>query len=137
MGYVHPSILEHYELGKSCFFLEIDIDTLVTHQSESWSYTPLSRFQTTIRELNFLTPREFTFAELSQLIQSAHPLVSNVTHRENYYDEKRFGNHQHSQIIRYSITPQDESANDELLSSIQDAIITHVEAHSPARLRRD
>lgn len=137
MGYVHPTILEHYELGRPCFLVEYDITSIIDHQSHPWTYTPLSRFQTTTRELNFLTPKEYSFAELSALISDAHPLVGEVTHRENYLDEQRFGHDHRSQIIRYSITPKDESASDELLSSIQAAIIAHVESHSPARLRRD
>lgn len=137
MGYVHPSILEHYELDKPCFLVEYDIASIIDHQSHQWSYTPLSRFQTTTRELNFLTPKEYSFAELSALIRDAHPLVGEVTHRENYLDDERFGHDRRSQIIRYSITPKDEGATDELLSSIQAAIIAHVESHSPAKLRRD
>lgn len=36
LGYIHPSILEHYGLAKSCFLLEIDLTHVLTYHSQDW-----------------------------------------------------------------------------------------------------
>ena len=87
-GYVHPNTLRQYDLGdESIFSLEIDLGEFHTISTKAVVYKPLSKFQSTTRELNFVTPERLSFARLSEVIQSTSPLLENIVHIADYRDD--------------------------------------------------
>ena len=89
-GYVHPNTLRQYDLSdESIFSLEIDLGEFHAISTKTVVYKPLSKFQSTTRELNFVTPERLSFAQLSEAIQSTSPLLENIVHIADYRDDAK------------------------------------------------
>lgn len=87
-GYVHPNTLRKYDLvDESIFSIEINLDEFHAISTKKVNYKPLSKFQSTTRELNFVTPERLTFAHLSEVIGSTSPLLENIVHIADYRDD--------------------------------------------------
>lgn len=137
-GYVHPNTLRQYDLSdESIFSIEIDLGEFHTISTKTVVYKPLSKFQSTTRELNFVTPERLSFARLSEVIQSTSPLLENIVHIADYRDDVKLWIGNISRTLSFEIISPDHTLTDEELSDIQEQIISNVEANTMARLRRE
>lgn len=89
-GYIHPSTLRQYDLSNEYIFsIEIDLEEFHAIFTKTITYKSLSKFQSTNRELNFVTPERLSFAQLCKVVQSSSPLLQNILHVADYRDDAK------------------------------------------------
>ncbi|MFO0763956.1 MAG: phenylalanine--tRNA ligase subunit beta [Candidatus Gracilibacteria bacterium] len=137
-GYIHPSTLRQYDLSNEYIFsIEIDLEEFHAIFTKTITYKSLSKFQSTNRELNFVTPERLSFAQLCKVVQSSSPLLQNILHVADYRDDAKLGTGNLSRTLSFDIVASDHTLTDDELSHIQEQIITNVESNTAARLRRE
>jgi phenylalanyl-tRNA synthetase beta chain len=84
-GSVHPSVLKSFEIKKSVFAFELDLENLL--EREIPFTKPISRFPSVRRDLAILLPTEVSYDQVKECITSAAgPLLEKVVVFDVYRD---------------------------------------------------
>lgn len=136
VGEVSTKILNHFDLQKKVFALEIDLDKLYNLESGTWKYEKVSPFPGTSRDLAFIINDSFTAEEIRQeIVKHAGNLARSV----NIFDVFKGKNFEPGKkSIAFSIyySSPDRTLTDKEVDNSINEIIAHIEKTFDATLRK-
>jgi len=69
LGLIKRQILDSYSLKEEVWVAEIDLLTLLDKQPLSFSYQPVSKYPSVIRDISFLANRDFTYQDIKDVLE--------------------------------------------------------------------
>jgi phenylalanyl-tRNA synthetase beta chain len=86
-GALHPDICRNFELSKTAFFFEIDLDALFKMIGEGMRYQPLPKYPAISRDISMFIPAELENQKIVELIyKTGGRLVEEVFPFDKYKD---------------------------------------------------
>ncbi|RAP33869.1 phenylalanine--tRNA ligase subunit beta [Candidatus Marinamargulisbacteria bacterium SCGC AG-410-N11] len=91
IGMVHPLIQKQYNISKPLFFVEINLDQLIKTPKKISTFSEISKFPSTSRDIAILAPKELNFDELYNTIQQLKPNIVNDIALFDYFESDSIG----------------------------------------------
>lgn len=79
IGVVDQRLLSAMKIHSPVTIMKLQFDSLVNHAQPQKQYTPIPKYPPVIEDFSFVVPNEFLIGNLLQSLQSADPLIKDVT----------------------------------------------------------
>lgn len=91
-GRIHPEVAANFSLPEDTLYFEIDFSELLSLSREKEVFfRPISKYQTTSRELNFIMNEHTQTGDIAREIDALHPWISQVVVDSVYRDDEKIG----------------------------------------------
>ena len=87
LGEVHPRVARAFDINDTAYLIEIDLEKLFSYRNDVKSYTPISRYPSTIRDIALLVDVAVSYEQIRKVI-AASPLVNQVILFDLYSGEQ-------------------------------------------------
>jgi len=132
-GSVHPSVLKAFEIKKSVFAFEIDLENLL--QRDVPFTKTISRFPSVRRDLALLLPNDITYEQVRNcIITAAGPLLEKLVVFDVYQDQNLKKGYK-SLAIGLIFNNVSSTLKDEDVDSVIETVVSELEQHLGAQLR--
>ena len=122
--HLHPSVLESFNIPESSLYFEIEYETLLWFfQEKEVVFSPISRFQSIPRDLNFILPSHTPTGHIARSIDAIHPWIHDVQVVDTYEDDSKIGKWKKSITFAFVLQNHDGTISDNEAMEIQNTII--------------
>jgi phenylalanyl-tRNA synthetase beta chain len=123
-GRIHPAVAENFGLPSDTLYFEADFETLLMHAREKDTrFSPISKYQTIPRELNFVMDTHTPTGEVVRTLSTLHPWITLVTVDSVFEDEAKVGAGKKSVNFAFTLVSHDATISDEEALRVQDIVI--------------
>jgi phenylalanyl-tRNA synthetase beta chain len=123
-GRIHPAVAENFGVPSDALYFEADFETLLTHaRDKDTRFSPISKYQTIPRELNFVMEKNTPTGDVARHLSSFHPWISNVVVDSIYEDEAKVGAGKKSVNFAFTLVSHDATISDEEALRVQGLMI--------------
>ena len=133
VGELHPVVAAAFDIIKTSYVIELDVDALLALAGESYEYRAVSRYPSTIRDLALIVDEQTTYQQIVSIVQS-FPLVTNVVLFDLYRGEQ-VPSGKKSLAFRITYQSADHTLIDREVNGVQDNILNRLERELKATLR--
>lgn len=127
-GRIHPEVVENFEIPASTLYFEMDFDTIfAVMQAEDHIFSPLSAYQSTQWNFNFVLPKKTETSEVAKLIEETHPWISRTVVDSVYEDAEKVGIDKKSVNFSCTIQSMDGTISDEEAKTLHESVIAKLE----------
>jgi phenylalanyl-tRNA synthetase beta chain len=133
VGELHPVVAAAFDIIKTSYIIELDIDALLSLAGKLYEYRPVSRFPSTIRDLALIVDEQVTYQQVINIVQS-FPLVNNVVLFDLYRGEQ-VPSGKKSLAFRITYQSADHTLTDNEVNGVQDKILKRLEQELKSTLR--
>lgn len=85
---LHPAIAQNFGLKDRVAFVEMDLNTILTHLGEPYVYRGVSLYPPVLRDIAFVVGKNVEHAKIVELIKQVDPLVRDVELFDVYQGDK-------------------------------------------------
>jgi phenylalanyl-tRNA synthetase beta chain len=123
-GRIHPAVAENFEVPSDTLYFEADFETLLTHaRDKDTRFSPISKYQTIPRELNFVMEKNTPTGDVARHLSSFHPWITDVIVDSVYEDEAKVGVGKKSVNFAFMLVNHDATISDEEALRVQNLVI--------------
>jgi phenylalanyl-tRNA synthetase beta chain len=133
VGELHPVVAAAFDIIKTSYIIELDVDALLSLAGQSYEYRPVSRYPSTIRDIALIVDERVTYQQIVSIIQS-FPLVSNVVLFDLYRGDQ-VPSGKKSLAFRITYQSVDHTLTDKEVNGVQDSILNRLEQELKSTLR--
>ncbi len=124
-GRIHPERARAFEISTETLYLQIDIALLLfISETSKFHYSPIIRFPTIDRELDFIMDARTPTGDIEREILDMHELIRSVSVIDVYEDSDRIETGKKSVSFRIRMQEEDGTITDEQALAIQDRIVS-------------
>ena len=89
IGEIHPLVLRNYDISEKVYVLELELNKIFNLKENEFTYKPISKFPSIIRDLNFVVPYELSYKTLyDEICHSAGKFCTEVDLVDIYEGEQ-------------------------------------------------
>jgi phenylalanyl-tRNA synthetase beta chain len=131
-GYIHPETATFFELPLDTLYFEVNYEHIIVDRDESdrLRFHPISRFQSTSRELNFVMDIRKNTGEIARFIDALSPWIHDVTVDSVYEDEQKIGEWKKSVNFAFTLCSEENTISDREALDLQNHIIESMKVHN-------
>lgn len=133
LGEVHPKVREAFELGRTTYLIELNLDILLPLASEVHRYQPLPKYPGVIRDIAIILNRSVRWEQVEQLVRG-FPLVASCQ-LFDLYEGKPVPEGRRSLAFRIVYQSPDRTLTDEEAGKVHQQIIEKLGKELGAVLR--
>ncbi len=123
-GCIHPASAESLDIPAKTLYWEADFWLLLSHKvNKEIRVSPISRYQSIPRELNFVMDENVHTGTIALEIESQHPWISSVYVGSIYRDDTKLGNNKKSVNFVFSLQSHEHTISDDEALDLQNKII--------------
>ncbi len=134
LGEVHPKVAEGFELGRTVYLLELDLEVLLPLAPATRRYQPLPKYPGVIRDIAIILERSVEWSRVERLVRS-FPLVVSCQPFD-LYEGKQVPEGKKSLAFRVVYLSPDRTLTDEEAGKVHQQIIERLGQELGAVLRR-
>jgi phenylalanyl-tRNA synthetase beta chain len=133
LGEVHPKVAEGFELSRTTYLLELDLEALLPLASAARRYQPLPKYPGVIRDIAIILERSVGWSRVERLVRS-FPLVASCQPFD-LYEGKQVPAGKKSLAFRVVYLSPDRTLTDEEAGKVHQQIIERLGQELGAVLR--
>lgn len=123
-GIIHPETAEAFGIPAKTLYWEANFWLLLSHKlNKEIRISPISRFQSIPRELNFVMDEQAYTGAIAVDIESQHPWISTVSVGSIYRDDVKIGINKKSVNFIFSLQSHEHTISDNEALNLQNNII--------------
>lgn len=135
LGALHPRTARGYELSPDTYLLIVSFDTLQHVTKGATLFREIGRYQSTVRELNFVMDEQAGTSSIAQSFSSIDERVHGVEVVDIFRDGIKVGDGKKSVTFRFEIIDETKTLSESDLSTLQERLIRELTARHTLSLR--
>ena len=126
-GEVHPAVSENFEINAKCHAAEIDVDLLYENSSEKKTYTPMSKYPATTRDLALVCDDDLESAVIYDVIKKQSGRIFEQAKVFDIYKGEKIGEGKKSMAFSISFRAAEHTLGETEVNAAIDKILKNLE----------
>ena len=135
VGEIHPQVAENYEVEKSCYIAEINLDVLFKYAKLDKKYIPLPKFPAVTRDLAVIIDENVLVQDIEDIIKNQGGAILESAKLFDVYRGKQIPEGKKSIAYSFVYRGNNKTLTDNEVNKVHDKILKALENKLGAELR--